>query len=58
MIKVRKENVIYRIYDETKVQEFLNDGFVKVEPKKKTEPVMLNDDEDMEDKEISTKRRK
>ena len=58
MIKVRKENVTYSIYDESKVQEFLNDGFVEVKPKKKAEPAMLNDDEDMEDKETTTKRRR
>lgn len=54
MIKVRKENITYRIYDESKVQEFLNDGFQVVKQKK--EPVILIDDEDIE--ETTTKRRK
>lgn len=45
MIKVRKENVTYRIYDESKVQEFLNDGFVEVKPviNHKPEPMIINE---------------
>ncbi len=59
MIKVRKGNVTYRIYDESQVQEFLNDGFKEVKQKKKTEAIILNtDEEDAEDKETTTKRRR
>lgn len=47
MIKVRKENVTYRIYDESKVQEFLNDGFVEVKPviNHKPEPMVIDEPE-------------
>lgn len=33
MIKVKKSNVVYQI-EEKYLQSYLNDGFVKVEPKK------------------------
>lgn len=33
MIKVKKSNVVYQI-EEKDLQSYLNDGFVKVEPKK------------------------
>ena len=33
MIKVKKANIVYLV-DEKDLQPYLNDGFVKVEPKK------------------------
>lgn len=33
MIKIKKSNVVYQI-EEKDLQSYLNDGFVKVEPKK------------------------
>ncbi len=33
MVKIKKSNVVYQI-DEKDLQPYLNDGFVKVEPKK------------------------
>lgn len=59
MIKVKKANMVYLV-DEKDLQPYLNDGFVKVEPKKtnKKEEVKEKKEKDIlppKDKEVKEK---
>lgn len=56
MKKVRKGNVVYRIYDESKIGEYLADGYKVVEEKRKTKPETSLDD--IDDIEETPKRKK
>lgn len=56
MKKVRKGNVVYRIYDESKIGEYLADGYKVVEEKGKTKPETSLDD--IDDIEETPKRKK
>nr|DAK00254.1 MAG TPA: hypothetical protein [Bacteriophage sp.] len=50
MKKVRKGNVVYRIYDESKLGEYLADGYKVVEEKGKTKlETSLDDIDDIEE---------
>lgn len=50
MKKVRKGNVVYRIYDESKRGEYLADGYKVVEEKGKTKlETSLDDIDDIEE---------
>jgi hypothetical protein len=50
MKKVRKGNVVYRIYDESKLGEYLTDGYKVVEEKGKTKlETSLDDIDDIEE---------
>ena len=46
MIKVKKANVVYQI-EEKDVQSYLNDGFVKVEPKKPNKKLGVKEKEEV-----------
>lgn len=50
MKKIRKGNVVYRIYDESKLGEYLNDGYKVVNEKAKTKlETSLDDIDDIEE---------
>lgn len=62
MIKVRKGNVVYRLYDESKVASYQIDGFKVVKEKKqfdtlKTEAPKVEEPEKEEDEAPKGKRR-
>ena len=45
MIKVKKANAVYQI-EEKDLQSYLNDGFVKVEPKKLNKKLVVKEKEE------------
>ena len=62
MIKVKKGNVVYRLYDESKVASYQIDGFKVVKEKKqfntlKTEAPKVEEPEKEEDEQPKGKRR-
>lgn len=62
MIKVKKGNVVYRLYDESKVASYQTDGFKVVKEKKqfdtlKTEAPKVEEPEKEEDEAPKGKRR-
>ena len=46
MIKVKKANAVYQI-EEKDLQSYLNDGFVKVEPKKPNKKLEVKEKEEV-----------
>lgn len=49
MIKIKKSNAVYQI-EEKDLQSYLNDGFVKVEPKKPNKKFAVKEKVTKEDK--------